>query len=149
MNYQIVDLKEKTISGIACRTSCSNASVMQIISSLWQKFFQTGIYKSIENKMNGCSIRMYSNYADDGYTVTVCCEVGEYSEVSDEIITSKIPSGKYAKFIVNGHEQRAVLEFWTKLWDMGLDRSYICDFEEYQVGQDKENCEIHIYVSLN
>lgn len=41
----------------------------------------------------------------------------------------------------------AVSEFWQKLWNLNLDRSFICDFEEYQ-NADLENAEIHIYIGL-
>ena len=38
-------------------------------------------------------------------------------------------------------------EFWQKLWQMPLDRTYVCDFEEYQ-NADPENCEVHIYIGI-
>ena len=44
--------------------------------------------------------------------------------------------------------QKAVAEFWQELWKMKLDRSFICDFEEYQNG-GIDDCEIHIYIGLN
>ncbi|NME84147.1 effector binding domain-containing protein [Clostridium sp. SM-530-WT-3G] len=58
-----------------------------------------------------------------------------------------IPEGKYAKFIIIGHQVKAVQEFWRKLWKMDLNRSYKCDFEEYQ-NESMENAEIHIYISI-
>ncbi len=59
-----------------------------------------------------------------------------------------IPAGIYAKFIVHGHMQQAVGDFWGKLWDMPLDRAFTCDFEEYQPGSDFNNAEVHIYLAL-
>lgn len=41
----------------------------------------------------------------------------------------------------------AVQAFWKKLWSMKLERSFVCDFEEYQ-NVDLENAEIHIYIGL-
>ena len=61
----------------------------------------------------------------------------------------QLEAKKYAKFIVRGHVQKAVGEFWTKLWAMDLDRKYCCDFEEYQGGEDMEDAEIHIYISIH
>jgi predicted transcriptional regulator YdeE len=43
--------------------------------------------------------------------------------------------------------QKAVADFWIELWQMDLNRSFQCDFEEYQ-NCDMENAEIHIYISL-
>lgn len=61
----------------------------------------------------------------------------------------QLEAKKYAKFIVRGYVQKAVEEFWTKLWAMDLDRKYCCDFEEYQGGEDMEDAEIHIYISIH
>lgn len=71
------------------------------------------------------------------------------AQSSAEIQIETIPAGKYAKFIVQGHMQQAVAEFWTKLWSMELDRKFSSDFEEYQSGGDMDNAEIHIYIALN
>lgn len=43
--------------------------------------------------------------------------------------------------------QKAVYEFWEKLWKMDIERSYKADFEEY-IGDNPDECEIHIYISL-
>ncbi len=31
---------------------------------------------------------------------------------------------------------------------MNLERTFVCDFEEYQEGKDMENMEIYIYVAI-
>lgn len=82
------------------------------------------------------------------YDVMVCCEVEDTTSLPENTDSEIIPSGKYAKFIVHGHVQKAVAEFWMKLWSMNLDGKFTCDFEEYQPGGDMENAEIHIYISL-
>jgi predicted transcriptional regulator YdeE len=41
----------------------------------------------------------------------------------------------------------AVGEFWQKLWQMPLDRTFVFDFEEYQ-NSDPDNCEVHIYIGI-
>lgn len=58
-----------------------------------------------------------------------------------------IPAGKYAKFIVRGHMQHAVIGFWQELWNMNLERTYICDFEEYQ-DSNIEEATIHIFIGI-
>jgi len=61
-----------------------------------------------------------------------------------------IPNGKYAKFILIGEPQKAIGEFWAKLWNLNLDRAYSADFEEYQNNsEDINNQEIHVYISIN
>lgn len=59
----------------------------------------------------------------------------------------KIPAGKCAKFVVRGNMVTAVQESWQEIWSMELERSFVCDFEEYQ-NADPEDAEIHIYIGL-
>lgn len=148
MNYKIVNLEEKIITGISVRTSNKAKDISAKIGALWEKFFSEGIYASIENKVNDKSIGLYTNYEGDfnnDYDVVVCTEVSKENPNFENRI---IPAGKYAKFIVKGDSKKDVAEFWGKLWNMDLPRKYSCDFEEYQPGGTLENCEIHIYISL-
>lgn len=149
MNYEVVTLEEKTIVGVTARTKNSDENMPMIIGGLWQQFYQDGIYATISDKVNEKAIGIYSDYESDftsEYSVYVGCEVAKTSPVLNTV-TKIIPAGKYAKFIVHGHMQKAVADFWEKLWKMDLERSYQCDFEEYQ-NADVENAEIHIYISL-
>lgn len=152
MNYEIVHLQEKIVAGIKIRTSNSDPNMTTDIGGLWQQFFQNGVYQSIGNKKNDKTMGLYTNYENDvtgAYDVVVCCEVEKVSNLTSNLCIQTIPAGKYAKFIVKGDMHIAVADFWMKLWKMDLDRKYSCDFEEYQSGNDAENTEIHIYISLN
>ena len=152
MNYEIVELKEKRVAGIRTRTSNIDSDMKSKIGMAWQSFFGEGIYHSIPGKKNDKSIGLYMNYenGDNGaYDVMVCCEVEDTAILPENVQSAIIASGRYAKFVIYRHVQKAVEEFWTKLHSMNLDRKYCCDFEEYQAGSDMENAEIHIYISLN
>lgn len=151
MNYEIVELEEKKVKGIRVRTSNSDPNMSSSIGTTWQRFFAEGIYQSIQYKKNDKSIGLYTNYEngiDGAYDVMVCCEVDDATSLPENVESEIIPSGKYAKFIVCGHVQKAVAEFWMRLWSIKLDRKYSCDFEEYQGDGDMENGEIHIYISI-
>jgi len=151
MEYEIVQLEEKKVAGLRIRTSNNDPSMKNSIGKVWQSFFADGIYDSIPGKKNDKSIGLYTNYengTDGEYDVIVCCEVEDTESLQENVQSQIISSGKYAKIIVYGHAQKAVEEFWMKIWSMDLDRKYSCDFEEYQ-GCDMENAEIHIYISLN
>lgn len=155
MDYEVVELKEKTVVGLTTRTRNSDEDMTSKIGSLWNDFYQKGIYASISNKANAKACGIYSDYETDvngEYSVTVGCEVTNAMETSNHTIIKTIPAGKYAKFIVRGQMQKAVSDFWEQLWkinfgDRNLERSYQCDFEEYQNG-DMENAEIHVYISV-
>lgn len=152
MKYEVVELKEKIVVGLTLQTSNNDENMTKVIGGLWQRFFAKGIYLSILNKKNNCSIGLYSNYENNesgAYDATVCCEVIKCENLPNGVEVKRIPAGKYAKFVVKGHVQTAVAEFWTKLCSMDLNRKYSCDFEEYQSSGDMENCEIHIYIFVN
>jgi len=151
MDYELVQLEEKKVVGLRVRTSNADPNMSSIIGMAWQRFFGEGIYASIPGKKNDKSIGLYANYengASGAYDVMVCCEAEETANLPKGFDSEIIPSGKYAKFIVRGHVQKAVGEFWMKLWSMDLDRKFSCDFEEYQGGGDMENAEIHVYISV-
>ena len=121
-----------------------------VIGGVWQRFYSEGVYANIPNKMNEKALGIYTDYESNetgDYTVMAGCEVSR-SDLTGNFEVRTIPSGRYAKFVVKGHMQKAVAEFWQELWKMKLDRSCICDFEAYQNGET-DNCEIHIYIGLS
>ncbi len=145
MNYEIIDLKEKIVVGLGCETGNADPEMGAKIGGLWQDFYGKGIYSEIKNKVNAYSIGLYSDYTENGYTVTVGAEVSENE--NNEFSTKIIPAGKYAKFFIKGNMVTAVQEAWGEIWKMDLDRSYTGDFEEY-LNADVENAEINIYIAL-
>ena len=145
MNYEIVELKEKIVVGVNAVTSNDDPNMGAVIGGLWNELYQGGLSSRIKNKVNEYAIGLYSDYKDDKYEVTVGNEV---SKVDNDNVTVKvIPAGRYAKFSITGHVQRAVAEAWGEIWNMNLDRSYVADFEEY-LNADFENARIDIYISL-
>ena len=98
--------------------------------------FEDGIYQSIPNKQNNNSIGLYTNYENEingNYDMMVCCEVGNAENLPEGIDIKRIKEGKYAKFMVKGNVQKAVAEFWEKLWTMNLDRKYSFDLKNIKV----------------
>ena len=145
MNYEVVNLEEKIVVGVSAITSNDDSKMGQVIGGLWGKLYEDGVNELIKNKVNEYAIGLYSDYEDDKYCVTVGNEVSRLE--NEELTVKKIPSGKYAKFSIEGHMQKAVAEAWNKIWLMDLDRSYKADFEEY-LNADYDNAKIDIYISL-
>lgn len=145
MNYEVVNLEEKIVVGVSAITSNDDSKMGQVIGGLWGKLYEDGVNELIKNKVNEYAIGLYSDYEDDKYCVTVGNEVSRLE--NEELTVKKIPSGKYAKFSIEGHMQKAVAEAWNKIWQMDLDRSYKADFEEY-LNADYDNAKIDIYISL-
>lgn len=150
MNYEIIELETKTAVGISARTNNAAPDMGSVIGGLWGQFFGNGIYAGIPGKKNDKSLGIYSGYAGDekdDYDITVACEADPAGEFPAGAAVIRIPAGRYARFIVEGDLQGAVAKFWHDLWQMDLNRSFICDFEEYQ-NADMEHAVIHIYIGL-
>jgi len=145
MNYEIVNLGQKTVVGVSAVTGNADPKMGEIISGLWKKLYEGGINAAIKNKSNEYAIGLYSDYSDGQYRVTAGNEVSKPE--NDELTVKIIPAGKYAKFSIHGHMQTAVAEAWGKIWKMNLNRSYTGDFEEY-LNSDWENADIDIYIAL-
>lgn len=150
MEYEIVNLEEKTIIGLSARTNNSAPDMGAVIGGLWTRFYTDGIYASIPEKVNGKALGIYTDYSDDekgDYTILTACETSLGAKAPEGTVIRTIPAGKYARFVVKGDMHKAVADFWVKLWSMDLDRAFICDYEEYQ-NSDMENAEIHMYIGL-
>lgn len=145
MNYEIVNLEQKTVVGVSAITSNDDPKMGEIIGGLWKNLYQDGINSAIKNKVNEYAIGLYSDYADEKYCVTAGNEVSKPE--NDELAVKIIPAGKYAKFSVHGHMEKAVAEAWGEIWKIDLNRSYAADFEEY-LNCDEENADIDIYIAL-
>lgn len=146
MNYEVVNLEKKIIVGVSAITGNSDPEMGIIIGGLWEKLYQGGIHSIIKNKLNEYAIGLYSDYTDDTYCVTAGNEVSKVENTDLSIKT--IPAGRYAKFSVHGHMEKAVANAWKEIWQINLDRSYTGDFEEY-LNVDFEHCDIDIYIALN
>lgn len=149
MEYEIVTLKEKIAVGVSARTNNTSPDAGAVIGGLWNRFFNEGIYASIPDKVNEKALGIYTEYAGDeksDYTTVVACETS--SEPKDNTYAvCRIPAGKYAKFVIHGDMVQAVAAAWQEIWQMKLERTFQCDFEEYQ-DDSMEHAEIHIYVGL-
>ena len=156
MKYEIVEIKEKTLVGFKTRVK-DDETMSEKISNLWKKLYSEKGAKNIENRINDNAIGVYYNYNNENgfeYDCLTGCEVKDTIEkIPEDMIKIQIPEGKYAKFIVIGNPEKAVGEFWYKfLEEFGKEQSdmrkYTYDFEEYIAGNDYENTEIHIYISI-
>ena len=156
MKYEIVEIKEKTLVGLKARIK-EEKTAHDTIWNLWKKLYSEKGAKNIENSINDNAIGVYYNYGNENgfeYDCLTGCEVkGIADEIPENMIKIEIPEGKYAKFVIFGNPEKAVGEFWYKFWEeFGKEkadiRNYTYDFEEYIAGNDYENAEIHIYISI-
>ena len=142
MNYEIVELKEKTIVGFAARTSNEDPQMGAIIGDLWKQLYTPENTEKIQNRVNSYAIGLYSNYDKEGYQVTAGFEVSD-AENQNGFAVKTIPAGRYAKFSVHGDMIEAVANSWKEIWETPLDRTFTGDFEEYLSQED-----IDIYIAI-
>lgn len=142
MNYEIVELKEKTIVGFAARTGNEDPEMGTIIGGLWKQLYTPENTQKIKNRVNAYAIGLYSDYDNAGYQVTAGFEVSEPVDLAG-LSAKTIPAGKYAKFSVHGDMVEAVANSWKEIWETPLERTYTGDFEEYLSMED-----IDIYIAI-
>lgn len=150
MEYEVIELQEKKAVGLRARTNNFSTDMSAVIGGLWGRFYQEDFYGRIPGKVNGKALGVYSGYAGDekdDYDITVACETDGTGELPEGTVSFTIPAGKYAKFVVKGELHAAVGQFWQELWKLNLDRTFVCDYEEYQ-NSDVENAEIHMYIGV-
>lgn len=142
MNYEIVELKEKTIVGFAARTSNEDPQMGAIIGDLWKQLYTPENTEKIQNRVNAYAIGLYSDYDKEGYQVTAGFEVSD-AESGNGFTVKTIPASRYAKFSVHGDMIEAVANSWKEIWETPLDRTFTGDFEEYLSQED-----IDIYIAI-
>ena len=142
MNYEIVELKEKTIVGFAARTGNEDPQMGAIIGGLWKQLYTPENTAKIQNRVNAYAIGLYSDYDKEGYQVTAGFEVSD-AESGNGFTVKTIPVGRYAKFSVHGDMIEAVANSWKEIWETPLDRTFTGDFEEYLSQED-----IDIYIAI-
>jgi len=163
MKYEIVEIKEKTLVGLKERIK-EEKTAQDTIWNLWKDLYSEKGVKNVKDRKNGNLMGVYYNYSNENgfeYDCLTGCEVkGIADEIPENMIKIEIPEGKYAKFVIFGNPEKAVGEFWYKFWEeFGKEKSdirnYTYDFEEYITkdnyeisGENYENMEIHIYISI-
>ena len=163
MKYEIVEISKKTLVGLKARIKEEKAA-QDTIWNLWKDLYSEKGVKNVKDRKNGNLMGVYYNYSNENgfeYDCLTGCEVkGIADEIPENMIKIEIPEGKYAKFVIFGNPEKAVGEFWYKFWEeFGKEKSdirnYTYDFEEYITkdnyeisGENYENMEIHIYISI-
>ena len=156
MKYEIIKIKEKTLVGLKARIK-EEKTAHDTIWNLWKDLYSEKGVKNVKNRKNGNLMGVYYNYSNENgfeYDCLTGCEVkNKIDEIPEDMTRLEIPQGKYAKFVIFGDPVKAIGEFWYKFWEeFGKEKSnirnYTYDFEEYIAGNDYENTEIHIYISI-
>lgn len=79
MEYEIVELKEKTVFGLSARTNNQAPDMGAVIGGVWERFFTQGIYEAIPDKCSGMPDvgrrQCTGRYGCDSYTCRKICKI--------------------------------------------------------------------------
>lgn len=135
------------------KTTNENNQSSKDCGNLWQKFEKDNIFDLIPNKLSSKVYAVYFDYEKDEtkpFSYFIGCEVGEKSEVPENLQSLEIPSQTYIKVTAKGVMTGCITEAWEEIWASDIPRKYGFDFEVYdERSWDWNDAEVDIYVSVN
>ena len=142
------------VIGIAARTKNENGQAKQDIGALWQKLMAENIITKIPNIVDQTIYGLYTDYESDhnGYYTTILgYKVSSLDNIPDGMVGKRIESANYTEFIAKGDlTSNAVIDVWSEIWKLDLDRTYQADFETYgEKASNPVDGEAEIYISIN
>lgn len=149
-----VEIAPFQVIGIAIRTTNDNAQAAKEIADLWRTFMTDNVLNKIPNKVDTTVYSLYVDYEDDHtkpYTAMLGCKVETLKEVPAGMVGKLLEGGSYVKITAKGDLLKGlVVNQWSEIFQMPLDRSYVADFEVFGTrAQDPSDAEVDFYVGIN
>lgn len=150
---QNVNIEPFHIIGIAVRTTNQNNQAAQEIGALWQRFMGEGLTAKIPNRIDDTIYSLYTEYEGDHtqpYTAILGCKVAHLNDIPEGMVGEAFEGGSYVKTSARGDLQKGVIvEHWTKIFGMELDRAFTADFEVFgEKAQNPTDAEVDFYVAI-
>ena len=150
---QTVKIEPFNIIGISIRTTNENGQASKEIAELWGKFMSESILEKIPNKVDNEIYSLYTDYESDHtkpYTAILGCKVENLDNIPSGMVGKSFSGGTYKKTTAKGDlTQGLVVNQWSKIFEMELDRTYDADFEIFgEKAQNPSNAEVDFYVGV-
>lgn len=150
---QTVKIEPFNIIGISIRTTNENGQASKEIAELWGKFMSESILEKIPNKVDNEIYSLYTDYESDHtkpYTAILGCKVENLDNIPSEMVGQSFSGGTYTKTTAKGDlMQGLVVNQWSKILAMELDRTYDADFEIFgEKAQNPSDAEVDFYVGI-
>jgi predicted transcriptional regulator YdeE len=136
LNETLIALPERTILGLACRTSATAAA--RDIPAHWQRVLEGGGLEQLLPVAGDPAIyAVYSDYESDwrgAYTFVIGMQVAPESRVPEGLAAVCIPAGRYANISLHGNPKDILWRTWSYIgetWAHGNERRYAADYERY------------------
>lgn len=148
-----VKIEPFMIIGISVRTTNENNQAAKEIADLWGKFMGQNVLGAIPNKIDNTIYSIYTDYESDHrkpYTAILGCKVSSLNSIPDEMIGKSFDGGDYLKLSAKGDLMKGlIVNKWTEIWDMNLDRAFTADFEVFgEKAQNPNDAEIDFLIAL-
>lgn len=152
MVIEAIALSEFLVAGICVRTTNDNGQSQKDIGDLWSRFHREKIIVAIPNKVSSdiyCIYTDYENESNGFYTTIVGCKVSAIDHLPAELTGRIIAANNYRKYISIGKIPESVIATWMEIWQSGLSRTFLADFDVYgDKSKDMDIAEVETYVSL-
>jgi len=150
---QTVKIEPFNIVGISIRTTNENGQASKEIAELWGKFMSESILKKIPNKVDNEIYSMYTDYESDhtkSYTAILGCKVENLDNIPNGMVGKSCDGGTYVKTTTKGDlTEGLVVNQWSKIFEMELDRTYDTDFEIFgEKAQNPTDAEVDFYIGI-
>ena len=150
---QTVKIEPFNIIGIPVSTTNENGQASKEIAELWGKFMSESILEKIPNKVDNEIYSLYTDYEGDHtkpYTAILGCKVESLDNIPNGMVGKPFSGGTYIKTTAKGNlMQGLVVNQWSKIFEMELDRTFDADFEIFgEKAQNPSDAEVDFYVGV-
>jgi predicted transcriptional regulator YdeE len=150
---QTVKIEPFNFIGISIRTTNENGQASKEIAKLWGRFMSESILTKIPNKVNNEIYSLYTDYESDHtkpYTAILGCKVENLDNIPSGMVGKSFSGGTYFKTTTKGDlMQGLVVNQWSRIFEMELDRTYDADFEIFgEKAQNPSDAEVDFYVGI-
>ncbi len=151
-NYEIVELSETYVAGLALRTS--NKTEQELMDKGWIAITWDEVRRLKGPASPAAAYTGYtgSNGNNGNFTVVIGSERKSTEDFETGEVITRIPDGKYAKFTKTADTPaHAAFSTWQEVWqaeeDGGLQRTYTADLELYS-GEYGNKLTVTLYIAI-
>jgi predicted transcriptional regulator YdeE len=134
------------------KTTNENNQSMTDCGSLCEQFSKNNYGEKIPGRLDDSVLAIYHQYDGDHtkpFSYFIGCKVNDSAQEPQDMRSLTVPSGNYQKFTARGKMPDCIADAWKKIWESGLDRAYVSDYEVYDKrSHDWNDAEVDIYISI-
>lgn len=150
---QNITIQPFNLIGISIKTTNKDNQASEEIGQLWQRFLGEQILDKIPNKIDHTVYSLYTEYEGDHtepYTTILGCKVSTLEEIPEGMTGKSFAGGNYVKLTAKGDlMQGLIVNKWTEIFGMNLDRNYVADFEAFgEKAQNPNDAEVDFFVGV-